>query len=173
MHPPFFLIKCLLFALPFLRSLRTSLPSQITSALFFAIPSPRQASRHNAMPLRCFAPTRFAIAVQCCSVDLPRYALPLHSSSPHSLRKASPCIALPCRCHSAPCVAFAHLLKSRQCRCNANHCYATHSHRTANRTQPCHCKAFHRTAKPCSSSANHGRQCHALALRPSPHRRCK
>ena len=33
-----------------------------------------------------------------------------------------------------PLPAFAHLLKSRQCRCNANHCCAAQSHRTANRT---------------------------------------
>jgi hypothetical protein len=35
-------------------------------------------------------------------------------------------------------------------------------------SQPCRCQAVHRTA-----SANPGRQCHALALRLSPHRRCK
>ena len=127
--------------------------------------------RCNANHIGAFLCHSFALPVcasQCRREAVGRNALPLHSSSPHSLRKASPCLALPRRCHSAPCVAVAHLLKSRQCRCNANHCCAAQSHRTANLTQPCHCQAVHRTA-----SANPGRQCHALALRLSPHMRCK
>ena len=122
----------------------TTFPSQITSALFSAIPSPCPSVLLSAFASHSFALPSLFIAVQCCSVALPCCALPLHSSSPHSLRKASPC-----RCHSAPCIAVAHLLKSRQCRCNANLCCAAQSHRTANLTQPCHCLTYQRQAVLC------------------------
>lgn len=147
----------------------------------------------------CFSFSLPVCASQCRCDAVGRSTLPLHSSSPHSLRRASQrqampllCLSLPhdampllrpaalCLCFAkrrstspcpavaAPSVAFAHLLKSRQCRCNANHCCAAQSHRTANRTHPCRCQAVHRTA-----SASQGRQCHAVALSPSPHKRCR
>ena len=145
------------------------------SSHFFASPFHCQTNQRLAFAFLCHALPLLRTSQPCSAFALPvcasqcrrdavgRSALPLHSSSPHSLRKASPC-----RCHSAPCVSVAHLLKSRQCRCNANHCCAAQSHRTANLTQPCRCQALPRTA-----SANQGRQCHALALRHSPHRRCR
>lgn len=125
----------------------TTFPSQITSALFFAIPL--LCHSLGAVPCHRSATLRFSFALPVCASQcrrdaVGRNALPLHSSSPHSLRKASPC-----RCHSAPCIAVAHLLKSRQCRCNANLCCAAQSHRTANLTQPCHCLTYQRQAVLC------------------------
>ena len=78
------------------KSLRcTTFPSQITSALFSAIPSPCPSVLLSAFASHSFALPSLFIAVQCCSVALPCYALPLHSSSPHSLCHAPHCFATP------------------------------------------------------------------------------
>lgn len=159
------------FSLPCQCIRSKTLPQRNVTVHHFSFANHISAFLCHSFASHCSASSAFALPVcasQCRREAVGRNALPLHSSSPHSLRKASPCLALPCRCHSAPCVAVAHLLKSRQCRCNANHCCAAQSHRTANLTQPCRCQAAHRTA-----SANQGRQCHALALRPSSHKRCR
>ena len=88
----------------------------------FSLPFLRLARLCFSVPPRCFAQLRLAapchrcsslfIAVQCCSVALPCCALPLHSSSPHSLCHAPLSLALPLqlnaelfRCNSAPCFA--------------------------------------------------------------------
>lgn len=134
----------------------TTFPSQITSALFSAIPSPcpsvllSAAALLRAAATCCALPSLF-IAVQCCSVALPCCALPLHSSSPHSLCHAPLSLALPLqlnaelfRCNSAPCFAKPGL--------------AVQCLRESGPSMPCRCLAMHR---------------HTLALRSSPHRQCR
>lgn len=98
----------------------------------------------SAIPSRRHALLRLCLACLCFSV-------PLHSSSPHS------------RCHAPLSLALPLQLNAELFRCNSAPCFAT----------PCLAIQFLRHASPYHASANQGRQCHALALRPSPHRRCK
>lgn len=121
----------------------------------------RKSHQRFSLPFLRLAALRHSFAFPVCASQC-------HCTAVHLIAFAKRRPASPCPAVAAPSVAFAHLLKSRQCRCNANHCCAAQSHRTANLTQPCHCQAVHRTV-----SANPGRQCHALALRLSPHMRCK
>ena len=126
------------------------------------------AIRDGAVPCHRSATLRFSFSLPVCASQcrcdaVGRSTLPLHSSSPHSLCLAGLSNAIALLLKSVPCDAFAHLLKSRQCRCNANHCCAAQSHRTANRTQPCHCFAL-------PISAPHGRakplRCGAMRTMP-------
>lgn len=160
------------FSLPFLRV------TMLRSA--FAFPVCASQCHCTAVHLIAFAvhcSERFyaIFAVLCRCKACQCQALPLlRTSRPCSalLGLALPCSALLClcqsvplaawlsRCHSAPYIAFAHLLKSRQCRCASNLRSAIARPRPA-------------LPSPCPASANQGRQCHALALRLSPHRQCK
>lgn len=132
----------------------TTFPSQITSALFSAIPSPRIAS-----PCLCFSVPFHALlspSMLCLCFAYLCFSVPLHSSSPHSL------------CFAPPCLAFA---KPR---------FAKPSHGQSNSSLPLLGLSAASGALPllgvsslCNASANPGCQCHALALRLSPHRRCR
>lgn len=107
----------------------------------------RKSHQRFSLPCHRSATLRFSFSLPVCASQcrcdaVGRSTLPLHSSSPHSLCLAGLSNAIALLLKSVPCDAFAHLLKSRQCRCNANHCCAAQSHRTANRTQPCHCFAL-------------------------------
>lgn len=158
----------------------TTFPSQITSALFSAIPL--LCHPLGAVPCHRYATLRFSFALPVCASQCRREAvgrntLPLHSSSPHSLRFAalSNAFAVPfasARYHAAaelnsshPRTAIAKLIQAlpRLCQSTLSNAFAARNH-----SQPCLCLAQH-----CLASANPGRQCHALALRPSPHRRCR
>ena len=144
------------------KSLRcTTFPSQITSALFSAIPSPCPSVLLSAFASHSFALPSLFIAVQCCSVALPCYALPLHSSSPHSLCHAPRCFAMPLPRPALLRYAFAALSIARPIELSLAIAWLISDKR---------CFA---TAKPFIASANQGRQCHALALRASPHRQCR
>lgn len=168
-----------------------SMPRPCCSSHFFASPFhcravnalplllgavPCLAQPLHALPLLCTAVPCLRLACLCFSVPLlrralplrctrPHDALPLHSSSPHSLCFAPPCLAISklgraglCLCCSVPCSSSPSLGQSTRINALA----------ARNHSQPCHCHA-----SSCTASANQGRQCHALALSPSPHRRCK
>lgn len=143
----------------------TTFPSQITSALFSAIPSPRCSSPFLRVAMICSAFALPVCASQCRCVAVGCATLPLHSSSPHSLRRASPRQASHLLCLSLPHDAMPLLRFAMLCLCHASSCTAI---ARQIESQPCRCQAVNRTA-----SANPGRQCHALALRLSPHRRCR
>lgn len=151
------------FSLPFLRLalLHRAFASRCRAMPCSASPCSAFASQNIALPRLAFALPVCASQCRCNAVG--RSTLPLHSSSPHSLCLAGLSNAIALLLKSVPCDAFAHLLKSRQCRCNANHCCAAQSHRTANRTQPCHCFAL-------PISAPHGRaeplRCGAMRTMP-------
>ena len=180
------------FSLPFLCS---AIPSEQYHAIApHSLPFLRLAAlRHSfALPV---------CASQCRREAVGRNALPLHSSSPHRLCFAVHCserfyaiFAVLCRCYALlglalpfPICAARGLadplpFRSLRCRCASSQItamplqcksllrYAQPSH---GRSLLCLRFAKRRSASPCPASANQGRQCHALALSPSPHRRCK
>lgn len=170
MHPPFFLIKCLAFAVPS--------PCVALRRLAFAVlGSARRCLRksHQRFSLPFLRLSRLCFSVPLLRVSLPSLSIAIPGVSQLLSAAALLRTASPCHCYSS---LFCLLL----CHCTAVHliAFATpraaspllsiamHSHRTANRTQPCRCNAL-----PRSASANQGRQCHALALRASPHRQCR
>ena len=86
---------------------RATFPSQITSALFFAIPLLCFSTRRCAALCLSFALP--VCASQCRCAAIVRDASPLHSSSPHSLRFATlrnavahRSTAVRCLCGSVP-----------------------------------------------------------------------
>lgn len=133
------------------------------SSHFFASPFHCQTNQRLAFAFLCHALPLLRASQPCSAFALPvcasqcrrdavgRSALPLHSSSPHS------------RCHAPLSLALPLQLNAELFRCNSAPCFAT----------PCLAIQFLRHASPYHASANQGRQCHALALRLSPHRRCK
>ena len=144
----------------FLTFLRFAIP--LPSCQRFAFASRCRSMPCSASPCSAFALHRRALPLRCTR---PHDALPLHSSSPHSLCFAPPCLAISklgraglCLCCSVPCSSSPSLGQSTRINALA----------ARNHSQPCHCHA-----SSCTASANQGRQCHALALSPSPHRRCK
>lgn len=129
----------------------------------FSLPFLCSAIRDGAVPCHRSATLRFSFSLPVCASQcrcdaVGRSTLPLHSSSPHSLRRASQRQAMPLLCLSLPHDAMPLLRLDTLC-----HCFALPHH-----ASPCRCQAMHRTA-----SANQGRQCHAVALSPSPHKRCR
>lgn len=146
------------FSLPFLRLalLHRAFASRCRAMPCSASPCSAFASQNIALPRLAFALPVCASQCRCDAVG--RSTLPLHSSSPHSLRRASQRQAMPLLCLSLPHDAMPLLRLDTLC-----HCFALPHH-----ASPCRCQAMHRTA-----SANQGRQCHAVALSPSPHKRCR
>lgn len=153
------------FSLPFLRLalLHRAFASRCRAMPCSASPCSAFASQNIALPRLAFALP--VCASQCRCVAVGCATLPLHSSSPHSLRRASPRQASHLLCLSLPHDAMPLLRFAMLCLCHASSCTAI---ARPIESQPCRCQAVNRTA-----SANPGRQCHALALRLSPHRRCR
>nr|DAL47242.1 MAG TPA_asm: hypothetical protein [Caudoviricetes sp.] len=151
-HPPLFLIKCLLFAVPLLCCACSARRFLRKSHQRFSLPFLRLAALCFSVPLLRVSRPSLSIATPSVSQLLSAAAL---------LRQASLChcysslfCSLLCHCTAVHLIAFAlhrRALPLPGC--------ATLSHRTANRTQPCHCNAL-----PRSASANQGRQCHAVTL---------
>ena len=141
----------------------------------FSLPFLCSAIRVGAVPCHCYASLRFSFALPVCASQcrceaVGRNALPLHGSSPHSLcfadllnASAWPSRAPPCLCASSQITAMPLQCKSLLRYAEPSHGRALLFLRFAKR----------RSASPCPASANPGRQCHAIALRLSPHRRCK
>ena len=142
-------------------------PKQNLAAAALALSSPFRCRSYpvDATPLLFLTFLRFAIPLPSCQ----RFAF------------ASRCRSMPCS--ASPCSAFALHRRALPSPClsvllsaAAPPCSATALHQSTrinalaarNHSQPCHCHA-----SSCTASANQGRQCHALALSPSPHRRCK
>ena len=123
----------------------------------FALPFPRRST----MPSLRYSPLFLCLACLCFSV-------PLHSSSPHSLRKASPCLTLPCRCRAKRRLCASSQITAMPLQCKSLLRCAKPSHGQSNSALPLPSGSLL-----CDASANQGRQCHALALRPSPHKRCR
>lgn len=132
----------------------TTFPSQITSALF------------SAIPLLCYSKLILAFPSLCLSVllsaaALPRPASPCHCCSLLFIAVPSLCHAVRCHCTASSCSDLPLLRCSTQCLCQSLPLAARLSLCGAVPCEPCH------------FSADHGCQCHALALRLSPHRRCR
>lgn len=175
---------CCAIATQRLTALCHDIAAQITAFLLSSMPMhPKQnlaaANRYGAPLFLRKSHQRFSLpflrlACLCFSV-------PLHSSSPHSLCLCctllrtflcyfSLCFAVAkhvdaklCRCHAPLSLALPLQLNAELFRCNSAPCFA----------KPRLAVQFLRHASPCHASANQGRQCHALALRPSPHKRCR
>lgn len=169
-------------------SLCHAIAAQITAFLLSSMPMhPKQnltaSNRYGAPLFLRKSHQRFSLPFLCSAIPSARY----HAIAPSLFAFPSPCLSVllsataqqftssPPPRFSSPSFAFALPLFTSRRYAIASLCHALplprlelHRHRTANRTQPCRCQAMHRTA-----SANQGRQCHALALSPSPHRRCK
>ena len=153
----------------------------------FSLPFLCSAIRVGAVPCHCYASLRFSFALPVCAsqcrcsalnrpaslclcIALPRFAfaslslaLPLPIYAPHGPAEPLPFRSLRCRCASSQIMAMP-------LQCKSLLRYAQPSH---GRALLCLRFAKRRSASPCPASANPGRQCHAIALRLSPHRRCK
>lgn len=150
----------------------------------FSLPFLCSAIPYGAVPCHSFATLRFSFALpgwasQCRCAAVVRDTSPLHSSSPHSLRLAT------------LRTAVAHLLKSRQCLCQSvplgawlSRCHSApyaafavqfHAHHRHRQANPRASMPLRLVTTPSLAMATPG--CtplySALALRLSPHRRCK
>ena len=157
---------CCAIATQRLTALCHAIAAQITAFLLSAMPMhPKQnlaaANRYGAPLFLRKSHQRFSLPFLCSAIR--DGAVLCHRSATLRFSFALPVCASQCRCTAVHLIAFA--LHRRALPLPS---LASQSHRTANRTQPCRCQAVHRTA-----SANPGRQCHALALSPSPHKRCR
>lgn len=148
----------------------TTFPSQITSALFSAIPSPRCSSPFLRVAMICSAFALPVCASQCRCVAVGCATLPLHSSSPHSLR-----LCISTNCFASPCLGSASLHSSVALDFTATHSLCC----TLLRTFPCYFRCalpLQSVSMPCFAVAGligafpspvKSLRCHALALRHS------
>lgn len=162
-------------------------PKQNLAAAVRALSSPFRCRSYpvDATPLLFLTFLRFAIPLPSCqrfafasqNVALPRlaFALPVcasqcHCTAVHLIAFAKRCRAMPSPRLSSRPDAMPLLRIAMLCLCASSQITA----------MPLQCKSLLRCAQPSHgqsnlslASANQDRQCHALALRLSPHRRCR
>lgn len=146
----------------------------------FSLPFLCSAIHIGAVPCHCYASLRFSFALPVCASQCRCSAL---------LRRASHLIAAAQHCFALPRFAFASLslalplpiyaphgpaeplpFRSLRCRCASSQIMA----------MPLQCKSLLRYAQPSHGQSNSAlpwqrrdQRCDALALRPSPHKRCR
>ena len=183
---------CCAIATQRLTALGHAIAAQITAFLLSAMPMhPKQnlaaANRYGAPLFLRKSNQRFSLPFLCSAIR--DGAVLCHRSATLRFSFALPVCASQCHCTAVHLIAFAKHRPASPCialhrRCRAKRCLCASSQITA---MPLQCKSLLRCAKPSHGQSNsafplpscashrlrESGPCHALALRPSPHRRCK